>query len=143
MLFTGDKSKKDLTKIVDVDKVINRSGPFTAHSNQTKNSDQNPDFVKSLKAQGYEESQSQSKLVYDFKKKTDSPTTHQRHSSPYKPNPLQFIRPAQNQYSPKSAKKIVPAKSNHTNNTSPKKSMEVFQCYVSHFILSLSCNHFC
>ena len=114
-MFTGDKSKKDLTKIVDVDKVINRSGPFTAHSNKTKNSDQNPDFVKSLKAQGYEESQSQSKLVYDFKKKTDSPTTHQRDSSPYKPNPLQFIRPAQNQYSPKSAKKIVPAKSNHVS----------------------------
>ena len=114
-MFTGDKSKKDLTKIVDVDKVINRSGPFTAHSNQTKNSDQNPDFVKSLKAQGYEESQSQSKLVYDFKKKTDSPTTHQRDSSPYKPNPLQFIRPVQNQYSPKSAKKIVPAKSNHVS----------------------------
>ena len=52
---------------------------------------------------------------YDFKKKTDSPTTHQRDSSPYKPNPLQFIRPAQNQYSPKSAKKIVPAKSNHVS----------------------------
>ena len=93
--------------------VINRSGGnFSAHSNQPKNSEQNPDFVKSLKAQGYEESQSQSKLVYDFKKKTDSPTTQQRDSSPYKPNPLQFIRPVQNQYSPKSAKKIVPAKSN-------------------------------
>ena len=64
-----------------------------------------------MKAQGYEESQSKTKLVYDFKKKTDSPAP--RDSSPYnKPDPLQYIRPQQNQYSPKSTKKQVPDKSN-------------------------------
>ena len=84
---TGSPYKRDLTKTVDVDKIINRSGNTSAST--TKND--TPEFVKSLKAQGYEESSSKSKLVYDFKKKTDSPT--QRDSSPYKPDPMQYIRP--------------------------------------------------
>ena len=64
---TGSPYKRDLTKTVDVDKIINRSGNHatSAPLNDT------PEFVKSLKAQGYEESSSKSKLVYDFKKKTD------------------------------------------------------------------------
>ena len=64
---TGSPYKRDLTKTVDVDKIINRSGNTSAST--TKND--TPEFVKSLKAQGYEESSSKSKLVYDFKKKTD------------------------------------------------------------------------
>ena len=82
---TGSPYKKDLTKTVDVDKIINRSGNYSTPL--TKNDPS--DLVKSLKAQGYEESSSKSKLVYDFKKKTDS-----RDSSP---DPMQFIRPQQNQ----------------------------------------------
>ena len=85
---TGSPYKRDLTKTVDVDKIINRSGNYSTPL--TKNDPS--DLVKSLKAQGYEESSSKSKLVYDFKKKTDS-----RDSSPFKPDPMQFIRPQQNQ----------------------------------------------
>ena len=73
---------------MDVDKIINRSGNYSAPPTKNEQSE----LVKSLKAQGYEESSSKSKLVYDFKKKTES-----RDSSPYKPDPMQFIRPQQNQ----------------------------------------------
>lgn len=83
---TGSPYKRDLTKTVDVDKIINRT------ASPVKSSSNDPDFVKSLKAQGYEESSSKSKLVYDFKKKNNSP---KRDSSPYKADPMQFIRPQQ------------------------------------------------
>ena len=73
---------------MDVDKIINRSGNCSAPPTKNEQSE----LVKSLKAQGYEESSSKSKLVYDFKKKAES-----RDSSPYKPDPMQFIRPQQNQ----------------------------------------------
>lgn len=76
---TGSPYKRDLTKTVDVDKIINRSAGSPAKS---YNKD-DPDFVKSLKAQGFEESSSKTKLVYDFSKKT-----------PSSPDPMQFIRPA-------------------------------------------------
>ena len=76
---TGSPYKRDLTKTVDVDKIINRSGG------------QDPDLVKSLKAQGFEESSSKSKLVYDFSKQQ---TSTSRDSSPYqRPDPLQYVRP--------------------------------------------------
>ena len=75
---TGSPYKRDLTKTVDVDRIINRSG-------------QDPDLVKSLKAQGFEESSSKSKLVYDF---TRQQTSSSRDSSPYqRPDPLQYVRP--------------------------------------------------
>jgi hypothetical protein len=83
--------------------------PFTV----TKDMAKDPAFLKSLKAQGYEESSSKSKLVYDFNKPQQqqqqqreevsgrqailsSPTRSvmaPRPSSPYKPHPLQFVSP--------------------------------------------------
>ena len=85
---TGSPYKRDLTKTVDVDKIINRSAPAT------HNLDQDPEFMKSLKAQGFEESNSKSKLVYDFKKKNSSNTPNgSRDASPYKNDPMQYIRP--------------------------------------------------
>ena len=63
--------------------------------------------MASLKAQGFEETSSKSKLVYDFSNNSptknttptilSSPTknaTEPRPSSPHKPHPLQFVSPA-------------------------------------------------
>ena len=89
---TGSPYKRDLTKTVDVDAIINRTAPSTHNLNTEKD----PDFVQSLKAQGFEESNSKSKLVYDFKRKTvgnDSTPNRSRDASPYKNDPLQYIRP--------------------------------------------------
>ncbi len=61
--------------------------------------------MRSLKAQGFEESNSKTKLVYDFKKEEaeskrplmlSSPTrsaAEPRSTSPFKPHPLQFVSP--------------------------------------------------
>ncbi len=83
---TGSPYKRDLTKTVDVDKVINRSASPTTASKKKED-----DLVKSLKAQGYEETSSKSKLYYDFKKGNSAAGG----GSPYKPDPLQYIRPQQ------------------------------------------------
>ena len=58
------------TKVVDVDYEIETS-PRRGRSPTKRQS--NPHLFQSLKAQGYEESNSKSKLVYDFKKGS-SPT---------------------------------------------------------------------
>ena len=111
---TGSPYKRDLTKTVDVDKIINRSGNYSAPPTKNEQSE----LVKSLKAQGYEESSSKSKLVYDFKKKADS-----RDSSPFKPDPMQFIRPQQNQID-NMVKKAV-----GTNATTVSSCIRIFRVY--------------
>jgi len=116
---TGSPYKRDQTKTVDVDKIINRSAPPMNTVGSSKN---DPDFVQSLKAQGFEETASKSKLVYDFKKK---PTTVgspiARDSSPYRPDPMQFIKPAQ-----KSTTATPPA-----SNTPTKSSVTKVPAYRS------------
>ena len=96
---TGSPYKRDLTKTVDVDKIINRSS--------------DPDLVKSLKAQGFEETSSKSKLVYDFTKK--SVNEQSRDSSPYRPDPMQYIRPQKNATptAPPTAKQPSPTKTKY------------------------------
>ena len=53
---SSSPSRRDRTKVVDVDKEINRMST-------TKNMAKDPDFLNSLKAQGFEETQSKTKLV--------------------------------------------------------------------------------
>ncbi|XP_059096136.1 anillin-like isoform X2 [Tigriopus californicus] len=113
----------------------------------TKNLAQDPDFVNSLKAQGFEETTSKSKLVYDFNKTDEnrsrptspykqraptflsSPTrnaTEPRPSSPHKPHPLQFVSPQVNRASlakspGPSARPPSPTKTPNPRPTSPYK----------------------
>ena len=111
---TGSPYKKDLTKTVDVDQIINRNAPATHNLNSN-----DPDFVKSLKAQGFEESSSKSKLVYDFKRKTTNHTpTGSRDASPYKNDPMQYIRPQQK------LAVATPPKSNPTKSSPTKDPMQ-------------------
>ena len=97
----GKEEEPELERIV----VSNRRSP-------TKNLGKDPAFVKSLKAQGFEETSSKTKLVYDFKKtpqgaRTTSPNktmlssptrnaVEARPTSPFKPHPLQFVSPQVN-----------------------------------------------
>jgi hypothetical protein len=101
---TGSPYKRDLTKTVDVDRVINRS------------SSNDHGFAQSLKAQGFEETTSKSKLVYDFKKKAAGGTPSSREASPYKPDPLQYIRPQQQKTASAASPRNTPTKPN-----TPKK----------------------
>ena len=90
---TQSPSKRHQTKIVDVDKEIPTS-PRRGRSPTKRQTD--PDFVKSLKAQGFEESDSKTKLTYDFspsKYRSNSPTKTAGSGSPYLANPHQFIAP--------------------------------------------------
>ncbi len=79
---------------------------------ETKNMAKDPEFIKSLRAQGFEETESKTKLVYDFSggngKRAASPTrtailssptktaAEPRPTSPFKPHPLQFVSPQVN-----------------------------------------------
>ena len=123
----------NVTKEVDVDEEIaninatpklSRSQPERLSASAKKD----PDFVRSLKSQGYEESGSKSKLVYDFKESPvtkptilSSPTksaAEPRPSSPHKPHPLQFVSPQVNRAMSPSKNNTPPVRSN-----SPAKNM--------------------
>lgn len=84
---------------------------------RTKDLAKDPDFVRSLKAQGFEESSSKSKLTYEFdspavgrKAFLSSPTRNaseaskspERAPSPHKLHPMQFISPQVNKAIPNS-----------------------------------------
>ena len=95
--------RRNTSKVVDVDKELQSTGARQSRSPTKKTNRTEPSFVQSLKAQGFEESDSKSKLVYDFKNspssngyRSTSPskmTPTERPSSPYKRNPHQFICP--------------------------------------------------
>ncbi len=108
---TGSPYKRDLTKTVDVDKIINRSN--------------DPNLVKSLKAQGFEETSSKSKLVYDFTKKQPvSTTSNEKDSSPFRPDPMQYIRPQKSNPSASTtptAKQSSPIKTAKYRSVSPTR----------------------
>ena len=58
---SSSPSRRERTKIVDVDKEINRMS--TTGNGKTKNLAGDANFMSSLKAQGFEETQSKTKLV--------------------------------------------------------------------------------
>ena len=58
---SSSPSRRERTKVVDVDKEINRMS--TTGSGKTKNLAGDANFLSSLKAQGFEETQSKTKLV--------------------------------------------------------------------------------
>lgn len=150
----------NLTKEIDVDEELasinaTPTAPrltgrlMPAGHTPTKNLAKDPDFVNSLKAQGFEETTSKSKLVYDFNKADEnharsrptspykqrattilsSPTrnaTEPRPSSPHKPHPLQFVSPQVNRdLAPKSPganpRSASPTKTPNPRPTSPYK----------------------
>ena len=116
---TGSPYKRDLTKTVDVDAIINRTAPPT----HNLNTDKDPDFVQSLKAQGFEESNSKSKLVYDFKRKNGNDTPNRsRDASPYKNDPLQYIRPQ-----PKVTASVATPPKQESVKTSPSKRTPAYR----------------
>ncbi len=105
-------SAADVTKEIDVDEELAEIEEQAQKSATKRSSNlaKDPGFLASLKAQGFEESTSQTKLVYDFSKDPNgspdvrktilsSPTkmaAEPRPSSPHKPHPLQFISPQVN-----------------------------------------------
>ncbi len=84
------------------------ASPTKGRGEQYKNVAKDPEFVRSLRAQGFEETESKTKLVYDFNKRSASPTkstilssptktaAEPRSTSPFKPHPLQFVSPQVN-----------------------------------------------
>ena len=94
--------RKHTSKVVDVDKELHSLGERRSRSPTKKSNRNDPSFMQSLKAQGFEETGSKSKLVYDFSNspsasyRSTSPTKMtptERPPSPYKHNPHQFICP--------------------------------------------------
>ena len=94
--------RRNTSKIVDVDREIRSSCERQSRSPTKRSNRNDQSFVKSLKAQGFEESGSKSKLVYEFKNspsssyRSTSPTKMtptERPVSPFKHNPHQFICP--------------------------------------------------
>jgi hypothetical protein len=64
---SSSPSRRDRTKVVDVDKEIHRMSTSTSSTgNKTKNMAGDSNFLNSLKAQGFEETQSKTKLVRAF-----------------------------------------------------------------------------
>ncbi len=109
-----------VTKEVDVDEELaeiyeesnkreKEERRITSATSPTRNLGKDPAFLRSLRAQGFEETESKSKLVYDFAGKSgqtqspagrttilSSPTktaAEPRPTSPFKPHPLQFVSP--------------------------------------------------
>ncbi len=60
---SSSPSRRDRTKVVDVDKEIHRMSTSSTGNNKTKNMAGDSNFLNSLKAQGFEETQSKTKLV--------------------------------------------------------------------------------
>ena len=92
--------RRNTSKVVDIDQELSESTSRRSRSPTKKPNRNEASFIQSLKAQGFEESESKSKLVYDFKNspnyRSSSPTkleTSGRPASPYKHNPHQFICP--------------------------------------------------
>jgi len=59
---SSSPSRRDRTKVVDVDKEISKMST-TGSNSKTKNLAGDANFLSSLKAQGFEETQSKTKLV--------------------------------------------------------------------------------
>eukprot|EP00096_Caligus_rogercresseyi_P012802 TRINITY_DN5480_c0_g1_i1.p1 TRINITY_DN5480_c0_g1~~TRINITY_DN5480_c0_g1_i1.p1 ORF type:complete len:1193 (+),score=419.23 TRINITY_DN5480_c0_g1_i1:22-3600(+) len=119
---TAATAPANTSEIVDVDSAIQEAEDTASSSkvkaSSTASSSQDPSFLKSLQAQGFTESSSKSKLVYDFNQHRRrsrslspvksyptvqhylSPTRSYRSQvptrspSPSKPHPLQFVSPA-------------------------------------------------
>ena len=108
----AEEERRNREKVV----VVSRNQSPSKISGRTQDLAKDDNFIRSLKAQGFEESNSKTKLVYDFKRTPQgkqvrgdqggestsrpvhlsSPTrnaTEPRATSPFKPHPLQFISP--------------------------------------------------
>ena len=71
--------RRNTSKVIDIDQELSESTSRRSRSPTKKPNRNEASFIQSLKAQGFEESESKSKLVYDFK---NSP--NYRSSSPTK-----------------------------------------------------------
>ena len=92
--------RRNTSKVIDIDQALHKSSERKSRSPTKKSNRNEAGFIQSLKAQGFEESESKSKLTYDFKDspsyRSTSPTkieSSERPPSPYKHNPHQFICP--------------------------------------------------
>jgi hypothetical protein len=107
----AEEERRNREKVV----VVSRNQSPSKIGGRTQDLAKDDNFIRSLKAQGFEESNSKTKLVYDFKRTPQgkqvadqggestskrvhlsSPTrnaTEPRAISPFKPHPMQFISP--------------------------------------------------
>ena len=125
--------RRNTSKVVDIDHELHKSTERQSRSPTKKPNRNEASFIQSLKAQGFEESESKSKLTYNFKNspssyRSTSPTKitpSERPPSPYKRNPHQFICPQKSSpacMTPSASSVEKPMKNTACRSQSPQKT---------------------